>query len=84
MANLGNKSFKTTTIKIYRETKSRLDRLKEYNRESYDDILRKIFFILNVSKKNPEKARRALIKIDKVVKTKQKYTERYSYNLEKE
>ncbi len=83
MVNFDNKSTKITTIKIYRETKSRLDRLKEHNRESYDDILRKIFFILNISKKNPEKARRALIKIDKAVKTKQKYTERYSYSLEK-
>ena len=32
----------STTIKLRQETKKRLDRLKEYERESYEEVLRKI------------------------------------------
>ena len=66
-----------TTIKIHKETKERLNKLKEHNRETYDQILRKILFILNTSKKNPEKAHNLLIKIDSTIKRKNKYTEVY-------
>ena len=68
---------KVTTIKINKETKRRLDGLKEHNRETYDQILRKILFILNISKKNPEKARKLLNKIDSSIKIRQPYTEVY-------
>jgi len=47
---------KTTTIKLSTETKKRLDRFKEYERESYEEVLKKILYILNTSKTNPEKA----------------------------
>jgi len=63
-----------TTIKIHKGTKDRLDRLKEHPRESYEEVLRKVLFILNLSKKNPEKAQLAFKKIDRVIKEKQKYT----------
>ena len=59
-----------TTIKIHKETKERLNKLKEHNRETYDQILRKILFILNTSKKNPEKAHKLLIRIDSTIKRK--------------
>ena len=38
-----------TTIKLDKETKSRLDKLKEHKRETYDEILRKMLGILNVA-----------------------------------
>ena len=63
-----------TTIKIHKGTKDRLDRLKEHPRESYEEVLRKVLFILNLSKKSPEKAQVAFKKIDRVIKEKQKYT----------
>lgn len=66
-----------TTIKIHQETKQRLDKLKEHNRETYDQILRKILFILNISKKNPEKAQKLLNKIDYSIKRRQPYIEVY-------
>jgi hypothetical protein len=66
---------KITTIKINKGTKLRLDRLKEHERESYEQVLRKILFILNLSKKDPEKAQRIFKKIDSVIKRKEKYTE---------
>jgi len=68
---------KITTIKINLETKARLDRLKEHQRETYEQVLRKILFILNLSKKNPEKAQRIFKKIDSVIKKKERYTEVY-------
>jgi len=55
---------KITTIKLSRETKSRLDKLKSYKRESYDEILEKILEILNISKVSPERARSKMLAID--------------------
>ena len=56
---------KTTTIKLSVETKKRLDHLKVYRRETYEEILQKIFHILNLCKINPERARGRLISIDR-------------------
>jgi len=53
-----------TTIKISKKTKKRLDNLKEYKRESYEEIMEKIFDVLNTCRINPLKARARLIKID--------------------
>jgi serine/threonine-protein kinase RIO1 len=49
-----------TTIKLSKETKKRLDNLREYKKESYDEILGKILSVLNMSKLDPLKARRIL------------------------
>jgi len=73
-----------TTIKIHKGTKTRLDRLKEHERETYEQVLRKILFILNTSKKNPEKAQRIFNKIDSVIKKKEKYSEVYQDDEEDE
>jgi hypothetical protein len=54
----------TTTIKLSRETKDRLEKLREHKRESYDDILRKMLGILNITKSEPEKAKSILQKVD--------------------
>ncbi len=67
----------TTTIKIQKETKERLDRLKESDRESYEEILRKILFILNTSKTNPQRARSLMNKIDRSRKDKDQYNKVY-------
>lgn len=40
-----------TTIKINRKTKGILDRYREYKNESYDDILKKLLFIIKNIKK---------------------------------
>ena len=75
----------STTIKLRQETKKRLDRLKEYERESYEEVLRKILFILNLSRKNPEKASRMFRRLDVAVKRKAgKYSEVYSEESEEE
>ena len=54
-----------TTIKLDRKTKERLDHLKEYKRETYDEVLQKMLEILNTCKFSPERARALLIGIDR-------------------
>ncbi len=56
----------TTTVKLDRETKKRLDKLKVHPRDSYDDVLQKILSILNLCKVNPMQARTKLIEIDRL------------------
>lgn len=54
-----------TTLKLEKETKERIEHLRVYKRESYDDILCKILEVLNLCRSEPEKARMRLILIDK-------------------
>lgn len=57
---------KITTIKLDEETKKRLDKLKVHPKESYDEILQKILFILNLCKAGSREARDRLLAIDKI------------------
>jgi hypothetical protein len=57
-----------TTIKIQKETKTRIEKLREHKRETYDDILRKILYVLNTNRDDPDKARKILVKIDELRK----------------
>ena len=59
----------STTIKINKGTKKRLDKLKIHKRESYEETIQKILEILNLCRMNPEKARSKLIEIDKINKS---------------
>ncbi len=61
-------NVKITTIKIDKETKIRLDKLKVHAKESYDEIIQKILFILNLCKASPEEAKGRLLAIDKIKK----------------
>jgi hypothetical protein len=54
---------KMTTIKLLEETKFRVEKLREHRRESYDDIIRKILYVLNTARTSPEKAKRILERI---------------------
>lgn len=57
---------KITTIKVLEETKIRLEKLREHKKESYDNILRKILYILNTTREDPDKAKRILERISDV------------------
>jgi hypothetical protein len=59
-----------TTIKISTEIKDRLGKLKEYERETYNEVLNKILYALNVCRKDPEKAKRFLENIDRRIRKK--------------
>lgn len=66
---------KITTIKIKLETKGRLDHLKEFERESYDETIKKTLFILNALRNSPEVAQGILRNIDLKLKRKQQIYE---------
>ena len=66
MARKKNKEGKITTIKLLEETKNRIEKLREHKRESYDDILRKILYVLNTARESPEKAKRILERISEL------------------
>ena len=52
-----------TTIKLSRETKERIDKLREYKKESYEELLQKILDILNICKVAPIRAQKKLRRI---------------------
>ncbi|MBI2631849.1 hypothetical protein HYW75_02500 [Candidatus Pacearchaeota archaeon] len=53
-----------TTIKLRKKTKSRLDNLKEYKRETYEEIINKILDVMNIFKSDPEDVKRRLSLMD--------------------
>ncbi len=61
-----------TTIKLYKNTKERLEKLRLHKRESYDDIMQNILEILNLCRASPEKARLRLLEIDRQKKINRK------------
>jgi len=63
-----------TTIKIHKETKQRLSRLKEHERETYEEVIRKMLYILNRTRKDPVSSNRLLSKIDKNIQRRAGYT----------
>jgi len=66
--NKEEENLKITTIKLLEETKMRLEKLREHKRESYDDLLRKILYVLNVVREDPDKAKKILEKISELRK----------------
>jgi predicted transcriptional regulator len=54
-----------TTIKLSEETKTDLDRFKEYENETYDEVLRKVMFIAKTSKTNPKLSKETMDMIEK-------------------
>jgi|SRR3989338_10093315 len=57
------KNNNITTIKLSRETKDRLEKLRSYKRESYDELLEKILNLLNLTIQDPDKSRAKLLGI---------------------
>ena len=60
-----------TTIKLSRKTKERLDNLREYREESYEEVIKKMLYLLNLIRKSPELGNKAMGNIDKNIKRKQ-------------
>ena len=59
---------KITTIKLQRETKERLEKLREHPRETADQLLRKILWVLSTARKDPTHAQEVLDRIDELRK----------------
>ena len=74
---------KITTIKLRGETKERLDNLKEHKRESYEEVISKILYILNQIRKDPVSANRFLSRIDRNIMRKKMINRRKEIRVKK-
>jgi len=74
---------KITTIKLDGETKGRLDNLKEHERETYDQVIKKMLYVLNEIRKDPISGNRILGKIDSNIRGKQVYKKKMNNKTEK-
>jgi len=57
-----------TTIKVHLETKHELDQFREYKNESYDEVIRKIIYIIKNLKSKPKLSQEAISAIEKARK----------------
>ena len=57
--------MQATTIKIHQNTKSQLDRFREYKNESYDELIKKMVYIVEIGKRNPELSAETVSAIEK-------------------
>jgi len=67
-----------TTIKINPVTKSELDKFKQYENESYDELVRKLVRIVWMCKKQPRLSQKTIKEIEKArqeIKKGEFYTE---------
>ena len=53
-----------TTIKIHKETKAEIDQFREYKNESYDEVLKKLIYIVKKIKKEPDLSKETLKAIE--------------------
>ena len=53
-----------TTIKIHGETKSELDKFREYRNESYDEVIHKLVHIVKNVKTKPELSKETIEAIE--------------------
>ena len=61
----GKEGQNITTIKLAKSTKARLDNLRIYKHETYEEILQKMLELLNVCRSAPERARSYLVDLDR-------------------
>jgi len=54
-----------TTIKIQTDTKSQIDQFRECKNESYDEVIKKLIFIVKNLKKEPELSKETIRAIEK-------------------
>ena len=56
---------RTTTIKVHPETKNQLDQLREYKNESYDEVIKKVVFIVKTCRTEPELSKETIEAIER-------------------
>ena len=52
-----------TTIRLNQTTKVELDSFKQYKSESYDELLRKLIYIVKMCEKEPKISQRTILEI---------------------
>lgn len=53
-----------STVKLYDETKTMLNKFREYKNESYDEIVRKLIYIAQMAKKDPSLSEKTVKEIE--------------------
>lgn len=54
-----------TTIKIHEDTKQDLDTFREYRNESYDEVIKKLVFVVKTAKTNPKLSKETISAIER-------------------
>ena len=54
----------TTTIKIQNDTKSQIDQFREYKNESYDEVIKKLIYIVKNLKNEPDLSKETIKAIE--------------------
>ncbi|HLC57180.1 MAG TPA: hypothetical protein VJH95_01265 [Candidatus Nanoarchaeia archaeon] len=52
-----------TTIRINPQTKLALDNFRQYKNESYDEVVRKLLYIVKIAEKQPRLTQKAVLEI---------------------
>jgi len=52
-----------TTIRLNQNTKIELDQLRQYKNESYNEVIKKLLFIVKMCEKQPKISRQTLLEI---------------------
>ncbi|MBS3099447.1 hypothetical protein J4462_04495 [Candidatus Pacearchaeota archaeon] len=63
----------STTIKLKKTTKDRLEKIREYEKETYDEILQRTLGILNLCRVSPARAQARLRIMERHKKIKQSF-----------
>ena len=58
-------TMNATTIKIHVDTKSELDLFREYKNESYDEVIKKVLYIVKTAKTKPRLSQETVKAIEK-------------------
>jgi predicted transcriptional regulator len=67
-----------TTIRLNNSTKEQLDSFKQYKGESYDELVRKLIYLVKMCEKKPELSQKTILEIKearKRIKSGDFYTE---------
>lgn len=75
---------KITTIKLEKETKDRLEHLREHDKESYDELIKKMLYIINAFSKNSGLGNKILRNIERIKRRKEIYEKRNKILIKKE
>ena len=52
-----------TTIRLNNSTKEQLDTFKQYKNESYDELVRKLIYLVKMCEKKPELSQKTILEI---------------------
>lgn len=57
-------NLRETTIKLNLKTKKELDSFRQYKNESYDELLRKLIYLIKMCEKEPKLSQKIIFEIE--------------------